>query len=72
MNIFECERKAQEIGFDRAKFIAVFPCGPVECRWGDAYMGVVFINKEGLRDGFIMTRDIDKAYPGLECSEPYL
>lgn len=29
MNIYQCEKKAQEIGFDKARFVALFPCGPM-------------------------------------------
>ena len=72
MNINQCEKKAQEIGYDRAKFVAVFPRGPVECQWLDAYMGILQVNVDGLRDRFIMTSQIDEEYPDLYCSEPFV
>ncbi len=72
MNIHECERKAKKIGFDKAKFLAMFPCGPVQCQWLDAYMGMFKADVDGLRDGFLMTSQIDEEFPDLFCSEPYL
>lgn len=72
MNLYQCEERAKEIGFDKARFVALFPCGPVECQWLDAYMGLLKINKDGLDDGFVMTRDIDREYPNLFCSDPYV
>ena len=71
MNIYECERIAKEIGFDKAKFVAVFPCGPVECQWLDAYMGMFKADIDGLRDGFLMTKQIADEYPNLYCSDPF-
>ncbi len=72
MNIFQCEEKAKEIGFDKAKFLAIFPCGPVNCKWLDAYMGLIILDKDGMRDGFVTTRQLDQEYPNLFCSEPYI
>lgn len=72
MNLYQCEAKAKEIGFDKAKFVALFPCGPVECQWLDAYMGMFIADVDGLHDGFLMTGQVDKEYPDLYCSEPYV
>lgn len=72
MNLYQCEKKAQDIGFDKAKFVALFPSGPIECKWIDAYFGLFSINVDGLRDSFVTTRQIDEMFPSLECSEPYL
>jgi len=72
MNLYQCEETAKKIGFDKAKFVALFPIGPVNCQWLDAYMGLFRADVEGLRDGFLMTRDIDKQFPDLVCSEPYI
>lgn len=72
MNLYQCEQKAKEIGFDKAKFLALFPCGPVECQWLDAYMGIFKADVDGLRDVFLMTKQVDKEYPDLYCSEPYV
>jgi len=69
MNLHQCQKKAEEIGFDNAKFWAEFPAGLVECQWLDAYMGVFKINFDGLRDGFLMVKEIDDRFPDLECSE---
>lgn len=70
MNLSQCEAKAQKIGFDKAKFVAMFPCGPVECQWLDAYMGLFKADVDGLRDGFLMTKDIEEQFPDLSCTDP--
>lgn len=67
MDIYECERKAQEIGFDSAKFKARFPAGVFDCRWIDAYMGLIQVDADGMRDGFITTRSLYDSFPGFEC-----
>lgn len=72
MNLYQCQNKAKKIGFDKAKFTAVFPRGIVECQWLDAYMGLLKIDVDGLRDGFVMASQIDEEYPDLYCSEPYV
>jgi len=72
VNLYQCENKAKEIGFDKAKFVAFFPCGPVNCQWLDAYMGLFKVDADGLRDGFVMTKQIDDEYPDLVCTEPYV
>ena len=72
MNIYECEAKAKEIGFDKARFVALFPCGPVQCQWIDAYFGMFSADVDGLREGFLMTQQIAKEFPDLHCSEPYV
>jgi len=72
MNIYQCKAKAQEIGYNEAQFIALFPCGPVNCQWLDAYMGMFKADMDGLRDGFLMTGQINDLYPDLFCSDPYV
>lgn len=72
MNLYQCQNKAKEVGFDRAKFLAVFPSGPVMCQWIDAYFGFFKIDKDGLRDGFVTVQMIDKQFPDLQCSDPYI
>lgn len=72
MNIFQCENKAKDIGFDKAKFVALFPCGPVQCQWLDAYYGFFKADVDGLKDGFLTSGQIDAEYPDLYCSEPYV
>ena len=72
MNLYQCQEKAKDIGFDKAKFVAMFPCGPVQCQWLDAYFGFLKVNIEGLRDGFISVKQIDQEYPDLFCSEPFV
>lgn len=72
MNIYQCQNKAKDIGFDKAKFLASFPAGVKQCRWVDAYFGFFQIDADGLRDGFVTVDQIDKAYPNLIVTEPYL
>ena len=72
MTLHQCETKAQEIGYDTAKFTALFPCGPVSCQWLDAYMGMFKADVDGLRDGFLLTAQIEKEYPDLFCSDPWV
>ena len=72
MNLYQCEAKAKDIGFDTARFVAMFPCGAIPCIWVDAYMGLFKADVDGLRDGFLTTRQIDDEYPDLFCSEPYV
>ncbi len=67
MDIFECERKAREIGFDKATFKAIFPSGIFECRWLDAYMGIFQVDADGLRDGFLMSRQANEMFPDFQC-----
>ena len=72
MNLYQCEAKAQEIGFDKANFLAIFPRGPVNCRWIDAYMGLFEIDLDGMRGSFVTTKQIDELYPNLVCLEPWV
>lgn len=78
MNLYQCEERAREIGYDKARFFALFPVGPMQChqlipcRWLDAYMGLFVIEVDGLRDGFVTTREIDREFPDLFCSESYV
>ena len=69
MNLYQCQEKAKKDGFDSAKFWAMFPAGPVECMWLDAYMGLFNINYDGLEDSFVTVRQIDEKFPNLICSD---
>lgn len=64
LNLYQCEEKAKAVGYDSMKFLAIFPNGPRECQWLDAYMGLFKI--DGL-DGFVTTRQIDEQIPDLIC-----
>lgn len=72
MNLIECERVAKDIGFNKAKFTAIFPVGVIECQWVDAYMGLFKIDFDGLRDGFVTVKQINRDYPYLVCTTPYI
>ena len=65
MNLYQCEQYAKENGFDSVEFIAFFPSKPFKCKWLDAYFGMFEI--EGVGDGFVITKDVDKMFPRLEC-----
>lgn len=65
MNLYQCEKYAQENGFDSVKFIAKFPAGDRKCQWLDAYFG--FFAIAGVGDDFVTTSQIDKMFPTLEC-----
>jgi hypothetical protein len=72
MNLYQCQEAAKKVGFDSARFVATFPCGPVKCQWLDAYFGMFKADVDGLRDGFLMVKEIQKEFPDIECSEPYV
>ncbi len=65
MNIYQCQEYAEKNGFDSVEFIANFPSGPKECKWLDAYFGLLTI--DGVGDGFITTKQIDEMFPDLFC-----
>ena len=66
MNLYQCQKWAENNGFDSAEFYADFPAGRKKCRWLDAYFGMFEI--PGLTDGFMMVKDVDKMFPDLECT----
>lgn len=68
MDIYECERKAKDIGYNTAKFTAQFPAGEFECQWIDAYMGLFKVDADGMRDGFCTVRDFAEQFPTAEYS----
>jgi hypothetical protein len=67
MNIYECEKLAQEKGFDSMEFLCHLPVGWVNCKWLDAHMGLIRVDFDGLRDGFITTRDLVSIDPNAVC-----
>lgn len=45
MNLIQCEEFAKNNdGFNSLRFLAVFPSGVFQCRWLDAYMGLLTID----------------------------
>ena len=65
MNLYQCQRWAENNGFDKAEFYANFPIGKKKCRWLDAYFGMFQI--PGLDNGFMMVKEIDQIFPNLIC-----
>lgn len=72
MNLYQCQEKAKDIGFDKARFFAMFPRGLVLCIWLDAYMGLFTMDIEGMDNGFVTVKQIDEQYPDLECSDLWI
>lgn len=68
MNLYQCQEKAKDIGFDKAVFEAKFPSGTFNCTWRDAYFGMFTVDAPGMDDGFLMVKQIDKMFPQLECA----
>ena len=64
MNIYQCEEAAKGKRYDGMEFMAFFPAGPKKCKWLDADLGLFTIEDQ---EGFVMTREIDKAFPDLIC-----
>lgn len=66
MNIYKCQELARMIGYNYTTFTAVFPDGEIECRWVDAFEGLVGIDTEDMQ---IMNVDtLNKMFPNLVCS----
>ena len=65
MNLHQCEKWAQDSGFDKAEFYADFPAGRQKCRWLDAYFGMFEV--PGVAEGFLMVKDVDEVFPNLVC-----
>jgi hypothetical protein len=56
MNINQCQRLAEKIGFDKATFDLCGPKGKLKAKWLDAYMGIFQIAGQ---EGFVMTRQFE-------------
>jgi len=67
MNIYQCQKWAEENGFDSCEFYADFPSGTFKCQWLDAYFGMILI-PDVLGDSFIRVSDIDDMFPNLVCN----
>jgi hypothetical protein len=67
MNIWQCEQKAKEEGFDSMEFVAFFPNGPMNCKWLDAYFGSFIVDNEALKGSFLTTKQIGEQFPDLKC-----
>jgi hypothetical protein len=65
MNLYQCERKAQESGLEKPSFMAIGAGKLLNCRWLDPYMGLILIGDDAT--GFVTTKDLDEAFPELDC-----
>lgn len=59
MDIYRCQKKAQDEGFETATFDLVCPAGVKKCKWLDAYLGLFQI--VGV-EGFLHVRDAENYY----------
>ena len=64
MSILQCQKLAEDMGYDSATFDLVGPRGTLKCQWLDAYFGMFRI--EGRGDGFFMVSDFQYV-PDLRC-----
>jgi len=66
VNIMQCQKLAQDIGFDSMTFDLVGPKGRKKCKWVDAYFG--FFQIEGQEDDKVIMIDDSMRYsPNLWC-----
>lgn len=57
MHVLECQKLAQDIGYDSATFDLVGPIGSTHCKWLDAYFGFFqIVGKES--EGFLSVNDL--------------
>lgn len=63
MNILQCQKMAQDIGYDSATFDLCGPKGRLKCKWLDAYLGL--FRQEG-EDGFMSVQTF-QFLPDLWC-----
>lgn len=66
MNIRQCQKLAQEVGYNSMKFRAEFPGGEKKCQWIDAYFG--FFVVEGFENEHLQLEKIEQMYPNLICA----
>lgn len=64
MNILQCQKMAEDVGFDSATFDLVGPKATLKCKWLDAYMGMFTI--EGREGSFCMVSQF-QFVPDLYC-----
>jgi hypothetical protein len=67
MNLYQCQKWAENNGFDTAEFYADFPLGKMKCKWLDAYFGMFMILEISDKE-FMMVSQIDKMFPTLVCT----
>ena len=66
MNLHECERKAQEEGYNTATFdlVNTQTGSRLSCKWLDAYFGMFVPDGQ---TGFTMVRDVEEMGLPLTC-----
>jgi hypothetical protein len=55
---------AKSNGFDSLRFVGFFPSGPRDCKWLDAYFGLIEV--EGM-EGFVTVGQLDEIAPDALC-----
>ena len=63
MDMLGCQKEAKDVGFNSMEFIAMFPAGPVNCKWLDAYMGLFQVDHPELKGRFLVASD----YTDIVC-----
>lgn len=58
LSILQCQKLAQDIGYDGSTFDLCGPKGKLKCTWLDAYFGLFAIENT---DGFVMASDFQYA-----------
>lgn len=70
MTLRECERKAQQEGFDSARFELVHNGRIRKVGWLDAYLGMMIF--EELPKGFVTIDTAETMFPGAVCQNFYI
>jgi len=65
ISIVECERLAQDVGYDSTEFYLVGPFGIKQAKWLDAYFG--FLTFDGLGDGKMASTQSIAELPNIVC-----
>ncbi len=64
ISILQCQKMAQDVGYDSATFDLVGPKATLKCTWLDAYMGM--FRADGHGDGFFIVSQFQYV-PDLYC-----
>lgn len=64
LSLYDCQRIAEDNGYDSLKFKIHINSKIIECKWLDAYFGMFqIIGKEG----FFTVNDMLQLYPEIKC-----
>lgn len=68
MNLYQCQKEAEDIGFNSAVFKGKFPSGDFNCKWVDAYFGFFKVDAPGM-SGMVSVSQINEMFPDLICED---